>query len=192
MGLEVNDVDATLIMVFVEAGNGFIAEAGERLDGADIETNVLPVDGVIDCPAQFPASREAIKMNKQDNIVIDGSMRMVASTPRRSCVRRWRRNRKEKKLFVGGRTFNSQCSPRGSCDPSVHLHGIKLPTNLPDFSINRQFVGMSVRDCQFDRFLGHMSIPACSFRATTILHELSTHYSSAIELRNDAEQCRHT
>ena len=141
MGLEVDDVDVTLTMVFVEAANDSIAEAGERLDGADIKTNVLPAEGVIDCPAQFPASTEAIKMNKQDNIVIDGSMPMVASTPRLSCVRRWRRNRKEKKLFVGGGTFNSQCSPRSSCDPSVHLHGIKLPTNLPDFSMNRSVCG---------------------------------------------------
>ena len=102
MGLEVDDVDATLIIVIVEAVDGFNAEAGERLDGADIGTNVLPADGVIDCPAQFPASREAIKMNRQDNIVIDGSMPMVASTPRRSCVRRWRRNRKEKKTICWG------------------------------------------------------------------------------------------
>ena len=81
-------------MVFVQAGNGFIAEAGERLDGADTGTNLLPANGVIDCPAQFPASREAMKMNRQDNIVIDRSMTMVASTSRRSCERRGRWNRK--------------------------------------------------------------------------------------------------
>lgn len=41
MGCELDDVDAALITVFVQAGNAFVAEAGERLDGADIEANVL-------------------------------------------------------------------------------------------------------------------------------------------------------
>lgn len=44
MGRELDDVDAASIMVFVQAGNAFVAEAGERLDGADIEANVLPAN----------------------------------------------------------------------------------------------------------------------------------------------------
>lgn len=41
MGRELDDVVAAL---FVQAGNAFVAEAGERLDGADIEANVLPAN----------------------------------------------------------------------------------------------------------------------------------------------------
>lgn len=102
MGRELDDVDAALIIVSGSAGNAFVAEAGERLDRADIEANVLSANGVIDCSAQFPASREVMKTNRQDNIVIDGSMPMVASMSRPSCLRSRRRNRKRKEAVSWG------------------------------------------------------------------------------------------